>query len=321
MRTVRRRVRWSRVLLVLIILMMLIVTVAGAAFHVYKIVFNTVPANTQAVSAQPSDSGRTNILLLGLDSGDESNVDSPRRSDTMIVASINNEDGTVNLLSIPRDTRVLIPGQKDYDKINHAYFFGGPRLAAKTVEEFLQLPIHYYAAVEWQAFIKIVDIVGGVNLYVERDMHYNDPYANLEINLQKGYQHLDGYKAGEYVRYRSDELGDIGRVQRQQRFIKALSNEALNAGLILKAPELVSTAKEYVQTDIPPGQMVKLAYSLKGLNAGNLHIEMLPGSFATHGGLSYWSPDAERIDQLIDRMFNSRSAEMSGVFDKNKRSN
>lgn len=321
MRTVRRRVRWSRVLLLFIVFMVFIVTVAGAAFYIYKTVFNAVPVSTQALSVQASDTKRTNILLLGLDSGDETNANSPRRSDTMIVASINNEDGTVNLLSIPRDTRVLIPGQKDYDKINHAYFIGGPKLAAKTVEDFLQLRIHYYAAVDWQAFIKVVDIVGGVNLYVERNMNYHDPYANLEISLQQGYQHLDGHKAGEYVRYRSDELGDIGRVQRQQRFIKALSSEVLNAGLILKLPELVSAAQEYVETDIPPGQMLKLAYRLKGLNAGNLHIEMLPGSFATLNGLSYWRPDTERIAQLVDRMFNSRSAEMSGVYDKNKRSN
>ncbi|MGI6093505.1 MAG: LCP family protein [Veillonellaceae bacterium] len=320
MRTVRRRVRWSRVLLVLIIFIMFIAAVAGAAFYIYKIAFNAVPASMHTVSAK-EPTGRTNILLLGLDSGDETNADSPRRSDTMIVASINNEDGTVNLLSIPRDTRVIIPGQKNYDKINHAYFFGGPRLAAKTVEDFLQLPIHYYAAADWQTFVKVVDIVGGVNLYVERDMHYNDPYANFEISLQKGYQHLDGRKSGQYIRYRSDELGDIGRVQRQQRFIKALSSEVLNAGLIIKVPELASVAKEHVETDIPPGQALKLAYSLKGLNSGNLHIEMLPGNFVTHEGLSYWSPDTERIAQVVDRMFNSRSSEMSGIFDKNKRSN
>ncbi|MDD4601449.1 Transcriptional regulator LytR [bioreactor metagenome] len=321
MRTARRRVRWSRVLLLVIILIMLVGTLAGAAVYTYKTVFKVLPAGTQVGTVEAPDSGRINILLLGLDDGDREHQGSPRRSDTIIVASINTDDGTASLLSIPRDTRVVIPGHKDYDKITHACFYGGPQLAEKTVEGFLQLPIHYYAAVDWQAFIKLVDLVGGVNLYVERDMNYEDPYANLQIHLEQGYQHLDGHEAGEYIRYRSDELGDIGRVQRQQRFIKAFSSEALNIGLILKTPGLVTIIKENVETNIPPLEMVKLAYNVNNFTSGNVHIEMLPGRFSTVGGLSYWNPDADQIAQLVDRMFNSRSATMSSVFDRNKRNN
>lgn len=320
MRNVRRRIRWPRVMLLLFILFMVVGTVAGATLYTYKTVAKTTGEIKTALAQQP-DSGRINVLLLGLDDGDENNPGSPRRSDTMIVASINTDDGTVYLLSIPRDTRVVIPGHKGYDKITHACFYGGPQLASRTVADFLDVPIHYYAAVDWQAFIKVVNIVGGVNLYVERDMNYEDPYANLKIHLTKGYQRLDGQKAGEYIRFRSDELGDIGRVQRQQRFIKALSSEALTAGLIVKTPELANAIKENIETDIPPIVMLKLAYSLKGFNAGNLHTDMLPGNFATFGGLSFWNPDKEQIAQLIDRNFNSRSAAMSGVFDNSKRSN
>ena len=318
MRTVRRRIRWSRVLLLLIMLLMLAGTVVGAAYYTYKTVTKVVPAADQNYY---SDSGRINILLLGLDDGDEENPGTQHRSDTMIVASIDKDDKTVNMLSIPRDTKVTIPGHKGYDKITHACFYGGPSLAVKTVENFLQLPIHYYVAVNWQAFIKIVDILGGVNLYVERDMNYEDPYADLKIHLSKGYQHLDGQKAGQYVRFRSDELGDIGRVQRQQKFIKAISSEAVSAGLILKVPSLLDAIKENVDTNIQTTQAVKLAYTLKGLDSSHLQVEMLPGSFSTIGGLSYWNPDPDQIAQLVGRMFNSRSANLSSLFDGYKRSN
>ena len=314
MRTERRRIRWGRVLLLIITLMMVVSAIAGAAVYAYKSVFRPIEATAKTNPYKQSDNNQINVLLLGLDDGDENNADSPRRSDTMIVASINTEDGKVNLLSIPRDTRVIIPGHKGEDKIAHACFYGGPKLAVKTVEELLQLPVHYYAAVDWQAFIKVVDLAGGANLYVEHDMNYEDKYADLTIHLKKGYQHLDGRKAGEYVRFRSDELGDIGRVQRQQRFLKALSNDALNAGLILKTPGIVNTIKEHVFTDMTPFIMMKVAYHLKNVNTGSLRVEMLPGSFATIGGLSYWNPDKEQTTQLVDRLFNSRSAKMSKAF-------
>lgn len=321
MRAVRRRIRWSRVLLLLIIFLLFIFGVTRATIYTYKAVFKTSSATLQNIQMPQKDYNRINILLLGLDDGDESNPESPRRSDTMILASINKEDGSVSLLSIPRDTRVLIPGHKDFDKIAHAYFYGGPQLAVRTVENFLQQPVHHYIALNWQTFIRLVDVVGGVNLYVERDMHYHDPYANLNISLQKGYQRLDGHKAGEYVRFRSDELGDIGRVQRQQKFIKAWCNEALNSGIIFKISEIIKIAEENIQTDMPATEIIKVAYNIKWLTVSNVHIEMLPGRFATVGGLSYWAPDTEQVAKVVNRMFSVHSAEMSGAFDKNKRSN
>lgn len=318
MRTVRRRIRWGRVLLLIITLILVVSAVAGAAVYAYKSAFRPIEATVKANQQKKPDTNRINILLLGLDDGDENNPDSPRRSDTIILASISTEDGKVSLLSIPRDTRVAIPGHKGEDKIAHACFYGGTQLAVKTVEDLLSLPVDYYIAVDWKAFIKVVDILGGANLYVEHDMDYEDKYANLTIHLQKGYQHLDGRKAGEYVRFRSDELGDIGRVQRQQRFLKALSNDGLNVGLILKTPDIVNTIKEHVATDMTPVVMMKVAYHLKSINAGTLRVEMLPGSFATIGGLSYWSPNKEQTAQLVDRLFNSRTAKMSKVSGENE---
>ncbi len=245
---------------------------------------------------------RINILLLGVDDGDPGNVESPRRSDTMIVASINPTDRTVELLSIPRDTRVNIAGRKGYNKITEAYFYGGSDLAVRTVSEFLQIPVNNYVVIDWQAFIKIVDILGGVNLKIERDMNYEDPYENLSIHLHKGNQHLDGKKAGEYVRFRHDELGDIGRVQRQQYFLEALTNQLLQAGTILKIPSLLTTITHYVKTDLNSYTLLKVANILKDIKADSLHTDMVPGDFATINNSSYWLPDMAAMQKIIDKL-------------------
>lgn len=309
MRKTRRRIRWSRVFLLLLVLAALTVSLAGAALYAYETFFaapvtaRQTPAPGSSLPSADKLNKRINVLLLGVDDGDTETPGAPRRSDTMMVASVNPDDGTVSLLSIPRDTRVVIPGHKGYDKITHAFAYGGPQLAVRTVEELLAIPIHYYVVVDWRGFIKLIDILGGVDLYVESNMDYEDPYAGLKIHLDKGYQHLDGQKAGQYVRFRHDELGDIGRVQRQQRFLKALANEMLQVGTIFKLPALVSTIDQYVETDMSLFTMMRLANSLKGLPAGGVRTEVLPGNFATIDGLSFWVVDKEQTKRIVEKMF------------------
>ncbi len=321
MRTMRRKIRWTRLLLVLAVFTAFLGVAVKAAIYTYRAAVPTAVPYAAKEDSKQFNQDRINILLLGLDDGDEQHPGAPRRSDTMIMVSIHKDDGTINLLSIPRDTRVEIPGHKGYDKITHAYFYGGPSLAVKTVETLLQAPVNHYVVIDWQAFIKIVDLLGGVDLYVERNMDYEDPYADLAIHLKKGYQHLNGHQAGEYIRFRSDELGDIGRVQRQQRFLKAMSEEAFSAGTILKIPSLISTMNEYIVTDISGADMAKIAYYLKGFKTQSLHAEMLPGNFADIGGLSYWNPDKEQTQQLVQRLFISNGAKMSGIFGETTRTN
>lgn len=316
LRPQRRKIRWKRLYLLLFILVTFLASLSWAAVYAYQR-FSSVPVASSNVETRkkPEASGKyINILLMGVDDGDNEYPDAPQRSDTMILASLNQENGTVNLLSIPRDTRVTIPGHKGAEKITHAFFYGGSPLAIATVEQLLQVPVHYYVVIDWQAFIKVVDILGGVDLYVEADMNYEDPYANLAIHLKKGYQHLDGNKAGQYVRFRSDELGDIGRVQRQQRFLKAMMERTMHASTILKVPSLLHTMEQYVTTDISTFKMIKLANVLKSYKNGDLHADMLPGNFATIDGISFWSHNQEQTKQLVDRMFVNEDAKMSGIF-------
>ncbi|VBB07659.1 Hypothetical protein LUCI_2924 [Lucifera butyrica] len=292
-------------LLLVMLFIMLFAASTGVTLYLQNYFFPIEPAVAPALSISgvpPAaiSENRINILLMGLDDGDPGKPANPRRSDTMIVASIDPQTKTINLLSIPRDTRVHIPGYKGYEKINNAYFFGGPELAMRTVSQFLQTPVRYYVVMDWQAFIKVVDILGGVDLTVNHPMNYEDPYENLNIHLAKGYQHLDGEKAGEYVRFRHDALGDIGRVKRQQEFLQALLDQLLQTRTIFKLPSLVQTINKYVHTDMSLFTWLKLAGIAKDMSADSLHTETVPGQFATIHDLSYWLPDLEKTRTLAE---------------------
>jgi len=307
----KQKILWKRILFFVFISIVVLASLAGAAVYAFVSKIQT-PASMIPMSQQasidtvntPADKAyqRINILLIGLDDGDPDTPDSPRRSDTMMVASIDAENKAVNLLSIPRDSRVIIPGH-GYDKITHAYFYGGSDLAQRTVTDFLHIPIQYYIVIDWQSFIKVVDILGGVNLTVEHDMNYDDPYENLSIHLAKGNQHLNGEKSGEYVRYRHDELGDIGRVERQQHFLQALNSQLLQSGTILKLPALMTTISKYVHTNMNMYDWGKVANLLRDMKATSLHAEMVPGDFATINDISYWSPDTDKTKALVNSIF------------------
>ena len=116
----------------------------------------------------------------------------------MIVASFDPKEHKISLISLPRDTMVILPGHTQYEKLNSAYTYGGVAMAKQTIANLLRIPIHYYALANWQGFIEIINLIGGVDLYVDKDMRYEDPYANLKIDIKHGYQHLDGEKSGQY---------------------------------------------------------------------------------------------------------------------------
>ena len=160
---------------------------------------------------------------------------------------------------------MLLPGRKEVEKLGHAYAYGGPALTVKAVEDLLQIPVNYYVTLHWQGFIRCVDSLGGVDLYVEQDMDYEDPYAALAIHLNKGYQHLDGDKSGQYVRFRSDELGDIGRAQRQQRFLRALANQAFQWETLAKAARVANRCKRVFPYRYTRERLVALSGSVATL--------------------------------------------------------
>lgn len=255
---------------------------------------------------------RTNVLLLGSDvgyTGRRRDAEAPVRSDTLILVSLDPATGQINLLSIPRDTRVEIPGRPGFDKINAAFAYGGAELARQTVSHFLDVPIDRYVRLKIDGLMQIVDVLGGIEIDVEKNMRYRDRAGGLKISLKKGRQLLDGQQAQEYVRFRHDENGDIGRVQRQQAFIKAVTARLLEPATLLKLPAIVEVIQQNAETDLSTHEILRIAAWAKGLQPEAVHAEMVPGTFSGNKfQISYWLPDLEATRHLARRMLTDSPA-------------
>ncbi|MDH7479030.1 MAG: LCP family protein [Syntrophomonadaceae bacterium] len=220
-----------------------------------------------------------NILLLGTD---ERGMEQAR-SDTIILANLNLEQNQVTLVSIPRDTRASIPGHGK-QKINHAHAFGGPALLTRTVEGLLGVKVDYYLETNFEGFKNLIDQMGGITIDVEKRMYTPEE----GINLKPGLQRLNGHDALAYVRFRHDAMGDIGRVERQQKFISAAYDQFFTLKNLLRAPVLINQALANVKTNMPTSEMLTVARFLKGVDRENIQTLTLPGYSQTIDGLSYW---------------------------------
>ncbi len=243
---------------------------------------------------------RLNVLLMGIDARKGENMG---RSDTMILASIDPKSKQVALLSIPRDTRVNIPGH-GWDKINSAVVYGGPELSAKVVSNLLGIQVKDYLLADFNGFKDVVDVLGGVTMNVEQNMyHWDDSDGGIyQINLKKGLQRLDGDKALQYVRFRDYAMGDVDRTKYQQKFLVALAKEILQTGTIPKLPKLVPEINKCVKTNMGLGDMIKMASAAKNLENSNIVTQTLPGRPLDIGG-SYWGVDPKEARQVVARLF------------------
>ena len=237
---------------------------------------------------------RMTVLILGVDE----RKDDVGRSDTMMVAMIDPESNRVSLISIPRDTRVRIRN-RGYDKINAAYAYGGIYLALNTVENLIGVNIDHYMIVNTKNFVKIIDAIGGVDINVKQRMYYEDPWdddGGLMINFYPGRQHMNGKTAVTYVRYR-DEEGDIGRVERQQDFMRACMDKVMSPMIIPKLPRIVNEITNSVKTDLSISDLLAIAGTVH--SAHGLETAMAPGSPTYINEISYWIPDVEYLRDLV----------------------
>jgi len=248
------------------------------------------------------------FLLVGVDAKDVKKSKGTR-TDTMMLVKANFDTGATKLLSIPRDTRVLVRGKED--KINHAHSYGGINLTLPTVSEFLNLEIDYYVKVDYKAVINIVDAIGNVTIDVPRRMKYDDPTANppLHINIKKGIQELDGKNAHDFLRWRKNNDntgypdGDVGRIKSQQMFLTEMIKQTLKPKNIFQIPKLIETYYDYVETNIPLKIMLKAATSAKKINIEEFETATIPGTAPIINGISYWVNDKEETDAIVKEMF------------------
>ncbi|WP_322111948.1 LCP family protein [Aerosakkonema funiforme] len=258
-----------------------------------------------------------NILVMGLDRVPDAEEDSPTRmngrSDTMLLVRIDPKDYSVKMLSIPRDTRVDTP-QLSIKKINQANVDGGPALAANIVRGVLNdVEIDRYVRVTTDAFRELVDLVGGVEVFVPQKMQYVDETQRLKIDLEQGWQVLNGEQAEQFARFRNDRKGDIGRVQRQQVLLKALRERLSSPTILPRLPGIVRVMQRYVDTNISLEEMLALAnFGLK-LDRADIKMVMLPGRFSgpKEYAASYWIMDKAGRDRIMHDYFGINSKDIA----------
>ncbi len=284
----RKRSPWLVTLLLLFILIGLCYAVVRVYFRapdqktgdVTMIQRVNTPAVSEDLSNEEAEALRSHyerkpgfftILVSGAD-------DENGGTDTNILVAVDTENHYVFGASIARDTKSLINGK--LHKINFAYNAGGMELLADTVSEQLGIPVDYTVLVDLKAFQALVDAVDGVDFYIPVDMHYEDPYQDLSIHFSKGMRHLNGAEALKVVRCRNGYASqDIGRMQTQQDFLKAVAKKMLTPASLTRLDQFCKIFLQYVETDLNAGNLVWLGTQVIGMGADSISFATLPGDW------------------------------------------
>lgn len=248
------------------------------------------------------------FLLVGVDTADVNSIrigqdgQTGIRSDTMILCKVNFDDGSIKMMSLPRDSRVPIRG--NLDKLTHAHSYGGMRLLMQTVRDFTNLDVDYYVRVDYRAVERIVDAIGGVEVDIPQRMHYEDTTKGQElfVNFEPGRQKLDGEDAIRFLRFRSYSDGDIDRVKMQQYFLTELIKQTLTPRNILRLPQLLNVYSSYIDTNMEPSMVFSGVRMAGNLNSEMIETTTLPGEFLDLDA-SYWQIYEPGAEQAINEYF------------------
>lgn len=252
-----------------------------------------------------ADRGRDiNILILGIDAR-PGELNS--RSDTMILVSLHPSIDRAVLVWIPRDTRLYTPIKGHY-KINHVNAMKGPEAACEVVEKLMGVEVDHYVLVNFQGFEKIIDILGGVEMAVDINLYS----TRSNVYLHKGQQRLNGKEALKYVRFRAMPDADIGRTQRQQRFVKALLAQVLRIETITRLPHLLPELSQNIYTNIRLPDLLFLTELAFLFDENNISTQTLPGYhfIDPYSGNSYWEADRDIARSLIRSVLTGHSYEV-----------
>lgn len=250
-----------------------------------------------------------NILVLGLDIGDINNKEdnSIKRTDTIMLVHYDPTIPKTDVLSIPRDTMFYYKGKRN--KINAAYPIGGDELIKSTVENMLNTKIDNIVKVDYNAFREIIDAIGGVKMYIDRDMNYDDPTQNLSIHFKKGDTVLlDGKAAEEFFRWRKNNDGtgfidgDMGRIRNQQKLIKKVFQKCISPSIIWKIDDIIDVVKRNVDTDIPFEKMVAYGTTIVKLKNDSIKMHTLKGEPKYVDRLWYFIYNKEENTDIINTL-------------------
>lgn len=300
-RLAKKRYRRRRVAVYSLVFVIAIILMLFTAWYSYRRGLDALPASGQAEQ-------RLQILFLGTDELQEASV----RADTVILLSLNTRTGEAGILSIPRDTRVWIPSRQRWDRINAAYAHGGATMALEAVSNLLNTPVRYYVQTDFQGFEEMIDLLGGVEINIAKEMKYVDRAQGLDIHLLPGRQLLNGEDALKFVRYR-DSLGDVslvdpftehydGRVERQRQFFESLVSKVLSPSSLVKLPRLLSQAFRIVNTNVPWEVVVDLSLSATRFSPDKVQTGVLPGNSGKINDAWYWIVDVQKAQQAINTL-------------------
>lgn len=302
-RGIKRRRSVASIITILLVAVSGIALGIGAASFLSKMLNVTNTSLGQLVS--PAFGGRKliRVLVLGEDETARNRKNGRGLSDTILIAAVDLDKKSVRAISIPRDSRIDIPGH-GMQKINSAFTFGGPELTRQMAEQLLGVQIDYYVKTNIGGLKNIVDAVGGVGIDVEKDMFYTDRRGGLYIRLKKGYRHLDGERALQYVRFRHDRLGDISRIERQQKFLRAVARQMLAVRNLPKLPGIITQIYEnkWVETNMSAKDLKSLAEITRDVRPDQMQMGMVPGVPENIGGISYWIVDQEKMREEVAKL-------------------
>ncbi len=315
---------FRKYLTVLLVVILMFAAAAAGIFTAQKLTSQVdadFSVNVYRELEEPAPKEEYNVLLMGTDA--EGGL-----TDVMMVYHIDPKQKQIKVLSIPRDTRILYNNRTE--KINAAHAYGkkqktsdghdrADEYAIRAVKELTGIPIHHYACINFAAFRQVIDVLGGFDYDVPQNMKYDDPWQELHIDLKKGFQHLDGDKAEQLVRFRKYTDGDIDRVAVQQDVLKELIRQKVNPTGLAKVPEIYETVLKNVDTDMTMAEAVGIAKNIldasaskvdeNGEEISGIETFTLPGSFLDIRNVSYWEPSLKQIETLVAEEFGYGSEE------------
>ena len=301
--------------LLIAVVSMLAIVVCFAGYSVISLYssLRSISPNAGAMRSALNLHERVNILVVGVDSRTEGD---PGRSDSIMLIGLDPVSRTMSVMSIPRDSRVSIPGH-GYDKINATtnsdYFSdGGIELLEKTVEAMIPgIKVNYYVKANFAGFEQVIDALGGVTINVEMAMYYKA--EDTLIDLKPGVQHMDGKTALGYARFRHDAVGDFGswngeeygRVVRQKALFKAIVAQTSSLRNVWLLPPVIRAVEKAVVTDLLPNDMLRVTLAFKNTSDKEVTTIPFPGEPGDVDGTAYVIPDLDALRSKIAPLFSA----------------
>jgi len=256
-----------------------------------------------------------NILIMGVDIGTPGakSKNDPKRTDTIILMNYNPQSGEINLVSIPRDTFIIL--NKKEEKINSAHAYGGVSCLIETVEKLLDIRINYYGKIDYSGFRQIIDAIGGIDMEITRRMDYDDPGQDLHIHFKKGETvHLDGKKAEEFFRWRKNNDntgfvdGDLGRIENQHLFIEKVVEKFRSASILPKIPSIMRVVPDYVETNMRPEDILNYGWAFTKVDREKIKTLTLQGEAKYMHDISYFIYDKDKSKDILSMLHSTTEA-------------